>query len=242
MIGSALALVLQIAATAMPVPSPSPADTIGRGEAATAGRTGASQAPFDASRFDASRFDAVTAVTLRGLFEDAAEMGLPTRPLVNRALEGAARRVSSERILRVVRDFAAALHEARQLLGRASSADELDAGASALRAGVDDGMLEAIRRVRPPGTAVPALVVATDLVKRGVPRDRTRSAVITLAASPRGDDALLGLQATVAKNAPRGPGMAVAALDRYLRATSPDARAPTTSGPATGPSGRPPDP
>jgi hypothetical protein len=44
---------------------------------------------------------------------------------------------------------------------------------------------------------------------------------MTIARMPRSDDALLGLQATVAKNALRGPGMAVDALNRYVRTTMP---------------------
>jgi len=166
--------------------------------------------------FDATRFDSLTATTLRGLFEDAAEMGLPVRPLVNRALEGSARRASSERILRVVREFAAALYEARQLLGPGSTEGELDAAATALRAGVDERTLGAIRDMRPAGTAVTALVVVTDLVQRGVPAPQAREALTAVGRS-RPDDVLLGLQATVAKNASRGPGMAMDALQRYVR-------------------------
>lgn len=240
MIGTALLVALQLAGAAATPPSvavPHGEPGSRRDTVTIAGRSTSSQAPFDASRFDV-----VTTSTLRGLFEDAAELGLPTRPLINRALEGAARRVSSERIIRVVREFAAALFDARELLGQASSTDELDAGASALRAGVDEGTLQAIRRMRRPGTAVTAIVVTTDLVKRGVPEAQVRSAVMSLASSPRGDDVLLGLQATVAKNAQRGPGMALAALDRYLRSTVPDAHMPTKPGMANGTSGRPPEP
>ena len=166
--------------------------------------------------FDATRFDSLTARTLRGLFEDAAEMGLPVRSLVNRALEGSARRASSERILRVVREFAAALYDARQVLGPGSTDGELDAAATALRAGVDERTVGAIRDIRPAGTAVTALVVVTDLVQRGVPTPQAREALTAIGRS-RPDDVLLGLQATVAKNASRGPGMAMDALQRYVR-------------------------
>lgn len=186
--------------------------------------------------FDATRFDSLTAITLRGLFEDAAEMGLPVQPLVNRALEGSARRASSERILRVVREFAAALHEARQVLGPGSTAGELDAAATALRAGVDERTVGAIRDMRPAGTAVTALVVVTDLVQRGVPAPQAREALTAIGRS-RPDDVLLGLQATVAKNASRGPGMAMDALQRYVRVNG----APGTPGSAPAPTPATPD-
>jgi len=195
--------------------------------------TRASQPPVP---FDATRFDSLTAITLRGLFEDAAEMGLPVRPLVNRALEGSARRASSERILRVVREFAAALHEARQVLGPGSTEGELDAAATALRAGVDERTVGAIREIRPAGTAVTALVVVTDLVQRGVPTPQAREALTAIGRS-RPDDVLLGLQATVAKNASRGPGMAMDALQRYVRGNG----APAVPGSAPAPTPATPD-
>jgi hypothetical protein len=167
--------------------------------------------------FDSSRFDAVTASALRGLFDDALEMGLPVRPLINRALEGAARRMPSERILRVVREHAMALHQAKRALRERSSEDELEAAAIALRAGLDEPSVEAVRASRSTGPVVVPLVVLTDLVRRGVPAVNAREAVTTLARQPRSDDVLLGLQATVAKNAQRGPGMALNALNRYVK-------------------------
>lgn len=167
--------------------------------------------------FDAGRFDSLTANALRLLFDDAAEMGLPVRPLINRALEGAARRTASDRILKVVREHAIALQRAKRTLGAQSTEDELEAGAIALRAGLDDRALETVRASRPLGQAVVPLVVLTDIVRRGVPVSNARDAVSQLARTPRSDDILLGLQALVAKNAQRGPGMAVDALNRYVK-------------------------
>ncbi len=166
--------------------------------------------------FDASRFDSLTATALRGLFDDALELGLPVRPLVNRALEGAARRIPSERIVRVVREHAAALHQAKRALGERSHEDELEAAAIALRAGLEERAVELMRTSRGRESVVVPLVVLTDLVRRGVPIPNAQDAVAILARTPRSDDVLLGLQATVAKNAQRGPGMALDALNRYV--------------------------
>jgi len=57
-----------------------------------------------------------------------------------------------------------------------------------------------------------------------------QTAVARLARVPRSDDILLGLQATVAKNAQRGPGMALDALNRYVQTTgaTPAAAAPNS--------------
>lgn len=234
-----LAAQLMLAGSATPV---TPAAVRASGDTLAAAGAFAPSSRRDQIQFDASRFDSVTANTLRGLFEDAAEMGLPTRPLINRALEGAARRMSSERILKVVREHAAALSSARDVLGTASTEPELDAAAMALRSGIDESSLAAVRKSRPAGSAVTALVVLTDLVRLGVPRPEARDAVTSIARLPRSDDALLGLQSTVAKNAQRGPGMAVDALKRYLRGSNPGSIVPSTPATTDRKPVRPPDP
>ena len=193
-------------------------------------------------QFDAARFDTLTANALRLLLDDAAAKGLPTAPLINRALEGAARRVGGQRIFSVVRAHAAALAAAKLALGEGSAVAELDAGATALRAGIDARTLTVVRGTRPNGTAVTALVVLTDVVKRGVPASTAREAVATIARTPRSDDALLGLQATVAKNAQRGPGMALDALNRYVRGTVTGTVSPSTPATNDRKPVRPPDP
>ena len=183
-------------------------------------------------RFDVTRFDTLTAFSLQHLLDSVSAKGTPTAPLINRALEGAGRRVSGKIILQVVRAHAVALGQARDALGASSPLDELDAGAGALRAGIDVGTLTEVRAARPAaGTATIALVVLTDVVARGVPKADARNAVTTIARMPKSDDALKGLQSTVAKNSGRGPGMAVDALNRYLRTTV--KAAPPSSAPAT---------
>jgi hypothetical protein len=190
-------------------------------------------------QFDASRFDSLTAISLRSIFDEAYDRGLPVRLLVNRALEGAARRVSGPRILRVVREFSDALAAAKFALGDGSTEAELDAAATAIRAGIEPRTIAGLRTTRPAGTAVTALVVLTDLVGRGVPLPTAREAVTTLATQSRSDESLTGLQQTVAKNSQRGPGMALDALNRYVRGTTSGAVPP---GGSAGKPVRPPDP
>jgi len=183
------------------------------------------------AQFDPARFDSATASGLRKLLDSAAELGIPTGPLVDRALEGAARRVNGAQILKVVRAHMTALLQARDVLGTGTPAEELDAGARALRAGVDANALAAVRATRAPGAALIPLVVLTDIVQRGVPQITARDAVASLSKQPGSDEMLKGLQSLVAKNAVRGPGMAVDALNRYLRGTVSGATPP--SAPAT---------
>lgn len=191
-------------------------------------------------RFDATRFDSVTAVALRVVLDSAVAQGLPVGPLLNRAYEGAARRVGGPRLLQVVRGYAAALGEAREALGEQATVAELDAGATALRAGIDPRALIAVRTTRPPGEGVTALVVLTDLVRRGVPVSAAREAVTTLARLPGADDALLGLQGAVARGAARSPDMALESLQRYIQGVATSPRPPVPAGAPVRPPTRPP--
>ncbi len=170
--------------------------------------------------FDAARFDTLTARVLSDIFDSAAARGIPTAPLVDRALEGAARKVSGARILNAVRELSLALSDAREALGAESTLDELKAGASALRAGIDESTLRSVRASRPGRTIELPLVVLTDIVGRGVPGHEARDAVTRIMRIPQNaDEALMGLQSTVAKNSLRGPGMALQALNRYVKGT-----------------------
>ena len=189
-------------------------------------RTGQQQSQH--VQFDVARFDSLTARLLSEIFDSAASRGLPASKLVLRALEGAARRQSGTRIVQVVRDHANALSEAREALGAASTAAELNVGADAIRAGIDMRTLRTIREVRTGSVEMP-LMVLTDIVLRGVPAATARDAVTTLARMPQADDALMGLQSTVAKNAVRGPGMALDALNRYVKGTVSGRVPPSTS-------------
>ena len=183
-------------------------------------------------QFDVTRFDSLTARVLGDIFENAAARGIPTAPLIDRALEGAARKVGGSRIISAVRDLSAALADAREALGGQSTLDELKAGASALRAGIDENTLRSVRASRPGRTIELPLVVLTDIVGRGVPGTVAREAVTKLMQIPQNaDEALMGLQSTVAKNSVRGPGMALQALNRYVKGTVSGGPPPST--PAT---------
>jgi hypothetical protein len=149
-------------------------------------------------------------------------------------------RASSSKILSAVRAHYAAMIDARAALGDDASESELDSGAEAIRLGIDARALVSIRATRPVmGSAVSALVVVTDLVKRGIPSNKARDAVTALARASRSDEPLNGLQQLVARNAERGPGMAQDALERYLRTNAPGNASPATSKPVTRPPGPP---
>ena len=198
-----------------------------RQQAAVSAQPGAGARPQQV-QFDPSRFDSVTAGTLRSIIDGAAEIGLPTAPLINRAYQGLATRANGPKIIAVVRAHAAALSDAREALGATSSVQELEAGASALRAGADERTLAMVRSSRPAGAVLMPLVALTDIVIRGVPLTNAREAVTTISRLPSSDETLKGLMQTVAKNSVRGPGMALDALNRYVKNTAPGTGPPST--------------
>ncbi|MEO6446645.1 MAG: hypothetical protein ABIZ91_09220, partial [Gemmatimonadaceae bacterium] len=124
---------------------------------------------------------------------------LPTAPLVNRALQGAARKVPGPRVVALVRAHADSMWAAREALGADAGPDEIDAGGSALRAGASRASLRSLRSARPSGTAITALVVLTDLLSRGVAPVDAASAVTSL-ASRSTDAALLMFQGALTRD------------------------------------------
>lgn len=169
-------------------------------------------------RWDPTRFDSATAVGVKAWLDSATVHGLPYGPLYSNALMGAAWRKSGKEIVSYTRLLFIAMLDSRAALGEGSTESELTTGAELLRAGMDGKALQSIRVVRPTvGSALTALVVAADFVKRGIPTNQARDAVTALARTSKSDDGLNAAQALVARNSERGPSMARDALDRYVR-------------------------
>jgi hypothetical protein len=126
-------------------------------------------------------------VEVDALLLQAREAGLPTEPLVDRALEGASKGASGERIVAAVRRLAGELETARDAMGQRARPEELAAGASALRAGAAPEDLSRLRGYRPDQSLTVAVAVLADLVAVGVPVDTAVAAVLVLAGAA--DDA-----------------------------------------------------
>ena len=115
------------------------------------------------------------------IIDSARAAGLPAEALIDRALEGASKGADGARIATAVRRLLSELRTSRDALGRASTAAEVVAGASALRAGATADDLAHLRSERPgQSLTVPAAVLA-DLVAVGVPVDTAVVAVLALA-------------------------------------------------------------
>ena len=117
------------------------------------------------------------------ILDSARAQGIPTEPLVDRALEGASKGASGELIIAAVHRLADDLNAARDAFGPESSDPEIVAGASALRAGAEPEDLEDLRLLRTDQSLTIAAAVLADLVAAGVPADTAAVAVIALAAA-----------------------------------------------------------
>ena len=158
------------------------------------------------------RLDPDTRAAVEAVIDSARGAGLPVESLVDRALEGASKHAVPARIVAAVRRLAAELGSARAALGTASSSAELEAGASALRAGVRPADLTLLRRRRPRSLTV-ALAALTDLVASGVPADSATVAVLALAPSAR-DDQIVDFRRVVERDIALGAPPAAAAAVR----------------------------
>lgn len=107
--------------------------------------------------------------------------GLPTEPLVQKALEGLSKGARGDRIVAAVRGLRLRLGVAADALGGDADEAALVAGAAALYAGAEPGTLTELAAARHDASLAMALVVLADLVERGVPANDASSAIVSLA-------------------------------------------------------------
>lgn len=159
------------------------------------------------------RVDPATAALVQVQLDSAVADGLPTGPLVSKTLEGAAKRAPSAGIVGAVRTLRVQMGTARAALGSAASADEIEAGALALRAGLTGDRLARYRTARPEGSVAFALAVTVDLIARGVPAPDAAEA-ISRAAGTRRDTDLAILRDRVLYDIGRGTAPAASLQSR----------------------------
>jgi hypothetical protein len=123
--------------------------------------------------------------------ERAGRDGLPTEPLVLRALEGQAKGASVEQIVGAMTRLRNALQTSRTTLGATASADELTIAAAALQAGVPQSRLAELHKLRGAMTVTAPLEAYLDLIARGAHADRTWVRISDLARR-RANDADYG--------------------------------------------------
>jgi hypothetical protein len=162
----------------------------------------------------AARLDARTRTVVAAIIDSASAQSLPVEPLIDKALEGAAKRATGPQIISAVRAFMGQLAQARGALGSSPTDREVLGGAQAIRAGIRVQQLEGLRRVRPGVQIATALTVASDLVSREVPIDTAMAVVSSLVQALATDEQLLQVRADIETDILNGMPPAIAAATR----------------------------
>lgn len=165
---------------------------------------------------------------VRAIALDAQAHSLPVEPLIQKAIEGAAKGVPSDRVVAAVRALAGRLGEAAQALrepgGKAPAADVVEGAADALAAGIDQGQVrELVRASHPPYDPALTLQVAATLAALGVPATQAVQLLEGMISAGRTPGDLLGLPADVQAGVAQGatPAQAAAGLARAAGGTPP---------------------
>jgi hypothetical protein len=140
------------------------------------------------------RLDTATASSVQQVVDAARSAGLPTEPLVQKALEGGTLGASGARIVAAVEALHGQLGRARAALGGGASEAALTAAAGALRAGLPPVSLRRLQSLRSGRPLVVPIAVLTDLVAEGVPAEQATQSVLDLARDGRPDDEFVALR------------------------------------------------
>ncbi len=166
-----------------------------------------------------ARLDAATYRSVSVLLDSARVAGIPTQSLVSKALEGASKGASGERIVAALRRLSGELAAARGALGVESSAAEIDAGATVLHIGVEPRQLASLRAARPHQSLTIPLGMMADLVARGVPTDSAGVVVLALARAKMRDEDFVAFRRNVERDIALGAPPAAAASVRVTFTT-----------------------
>ena len=164
----------------------------------------------------AGRLDAATLASVSAIVDSARTQGIPADPLVEKALQGAAKHADGARIVAVVSQFRVELAASRGAIGAQSTEAEIVAGASALHAGASPADLSTIRHERGDAPLTVPLGTLADLVAQGVPVNAAVNAIETLASRNAADGDYLSVRSDVASDVAQGASPAAAA---HLRAS-----------------------
>lgn len=154
---------------------------------------------------------------------EARSRDLPSQALEQRALKFASRGVRPSDIESSVAQHSERMGRAKQAIEQArrsaASGDEIDAGAEAMRMGVDGAKIAELARSAPSGRslAVPLLVVGT-LVDRGLPSDEALQRVLERLQSRASDSELERMPGDAAAHRPAQTGRDLGATKRPERA------------------------
>jgi hypothetical protein len=161
-----------------------------------------------------ARLESSIRFNIEVLLDSARLMGLPTRPIESKALEGISKQKSGRQILAAARNVFRSLRDAREVLGPKADSNELTAAASAITAGITQSELGQLARTQQGKTLTVPLVVLVDLISRGVPRDTASLTIFQLWQRGAADDDFLGLWRGVERDIVSGADPGAALLNR----------------------------
>lgn len=162
-----------------------------------------------------SRLDPVTRAAVQAIVDSARRAKLPTSPLVDKALEGAAKHSDGPHIVAAVRQLSAELARSKRVLGSSASTAELEASATAMHAGVSSHDVALLRAAAGPRRRVTLpLAVMTDLIGRNVPVATASQVVVGLARAGARDADLSIFERNVRLDIERGADPSAAAQTR----------------------------
>lgn len=163
------------------------------------------------------------------LLEDARGQDVPEGPIMDKALEGAAKGVPASRLLPVLESFRERLGHARSALGSGDNVQAIVAGAEAMKHGLRESALGRISRAAG-GDATMALVAAGDLARAGAESGSAAELVERAVEAGQSGAALLAVSAAVRRRIERGesPAAAIQAVrEALVEGTFPEERGPT---------------
>jgi len=175
------------------------------------------------------RLDSTVLPLVMRVVEEARSGGIPTEPLIDKALEGASKRAGGRMIVRAVRNLFNFLQEADSILGPDASDADVVVAAEAMRAGAAEEVIVEMNRLTSDNSMVVPLGVLTDLVGMGVPSEMAGQAVLKLAADKSSDRDFLDLRTSIRNDIRAGTPPLVAAS---VRSGVPSAVPPPTFAPA----------
>jgi hypothetical protein len=162
----------------------------------------------------AARLDKPTLVAVTAIIDSARVAKLPTKPLEDKALEGAAKGSDGPKIVIAVHLLSVRMGSARRTLGSRATAEEIKLAADALELGVpmrDVARMQAASGKR--GVTMP-LFVLTDLIAREVPVPTATDLVLQLTRARVKDGDFSIFQRNVRADIDRGADPTVAATTR----------------------------
>jgi hypothetical protein len=163
----------------------------------------------------AGRVPSVALSALDSIVAEAGDEGIPTEPLIQKALEGGAKGALAERIVAVVGASASQLRRARALLRLTSESQpagpaEVTAVAAALSRGVSPQLVESLTVALPGEPTGPALHAVADLVGHGFTEDVSVDLMVDAARQGFRGLRLLDVAAAAVLELQRGESRAMA--------------------------------